>query len=174
MKRALVIGCPGSGKSTFSRELHKKTGLALYHLDMMYWREDGTTVERELFLRRLQDALEKDEWIIDGNYQSTLAHRLERCDTVFFLDYPASVCLDGIRRRIGKRRDDIPWVEREESEELVTFVESFRERVRPGILQLLSQNTDKRVVIFTSREEADAYLAHIRRDAYRKGEENLF
>ena len=164
MKRALVIGCPGSGKSTFSRELHKRTGLALYHLDMMYWKEDGARVGRELFLQSLYDTLEKDEWIIDGNYQSTLPLRLDACDTVFFLDYPTSVCLDGIRERIGKRRDDIPWVEKEESEELVALVEGFRSSARPEIIKLLSQARDKRVVIFTSREEASAYLS---------GEENL-
>ena len=47
MKKVIVIGCPGSGKSTVSRALHKKTGIPLYHLDMMYWNADKTTVEKE-------------------------------------------------------------------------------------------------------------------------------
>ena len=44
MKRVMVIGCPGSGKSTFSRALHSKTGLPLFYLDMMYWNPDRTRV----------------------------------------------------------------------------------------------------------------------------------
>ena len=68
MKKVIVIGCPGSGKSTVSRALHNKTGIPLYHLDMMYWNADKTTVEKGVFLERLSAVLEKNEWIIDGNY----------------------------------------------------------------------------------------------------------
>ena len=95
MKRILVIGCPGSGKSTFSGALQEKTGLPLIHLDRLYWNADRTTVEKEVFRRRLRDALEGETWIIDGDYASTMELRLQRCDTVFFLDYPADVCLNG-------------------------------------------------------------------------------
>ena len=98
MKKIIVIGCPGSGKSTFSRELHKVTGIELFHLDMMYWNSDKTTVERDVFLERLNLVLKKDEWIIDGNYASTMELRLQNCDTIFFLDYPLELCLEGIRK----------------------------------------------------------------------------
>ena len=59
MKKVIVIGCPGSGKSTVSRALHNKTGISLYHLDMMYWNADKTTVEKSVFLKRLSAVLEK-------------------------------------------------------------------------------------------------------------------
>ena len=65
MKRIIVIGCPGSGKSTFSRELHRITGIPLYPLDLMYWNADRTTVEKSLFLERLAEAMTQEEWIID-------------------------------------------------------------------------------------------------------------
>ena len=76
MKKIIVIGCPGSGKSTFSRALHNKTGIPLYHLDMMYWNSNKTTVEKFIFLERLSEALQKSEWIIDGNYNSTILTEL--------------------------------------------------------------------------------------------------
>ena len=67
MKRVMVIGCPGSGKSTFSKALHKKTSLPLFHLDLMNWNSDRSTVERNIFIERLYKTIQKDEWIIDGN-----------------------------------------------------------------------------------------------------------
>ena len=114
MKRIIVIGCPGSGKSRFSKELHDKTGIPLHHLDMMYWNADKTTVDMNIFLKRLTDVIEGDSWIIDGNYASTLEMRMEACDTVVFLDYPTDICLEGIVARRGKTRSDMPWIETEE------------------------------------------------------------
>jgi len=158
MKRIIVIGCPGSGKSTFSRALHNITGIALYHLDMMYWNADKTTVERSLFHNRLSDALEKDEWIIDGNYGSTMELRLAACDTVFFLDYPLDVCLDGIKERCGKPRSDMPWIETEEDVEFIEFIKNFNEKQRPHVLALFDKYNDKNIIFFTSREQANEYL----------------
>ena len=111
MKKIIVIGCPGSGKSTFSRSLHKLTGLPLYHLDLMYWNEDKTIVNKEVFLNRLNNALSLDEWIIDGNYNRTLDLRISYCDLIVYLDIPRRVCLwSVIKRRIKyarKSRDDM-------------------------------------------------------------------
>lgn len=158
MKKIIVIGCPGSGKSTFSRALHNKTDIPLYHLDMMFWNADKTTVEKGVFRERLSEVLEKDEWIIDGNYASTMELRLSACDTVIFLDYPTDVCLSGIRERKGKARSDMPWVETGDDEEFNEYVKNFTEQHRPQVLELLEKYGDKNVVVFKSREEADAFL----------------
>ena len=158
MKKVIVIGCPGSGKSTVSRALHNKTGIPLYHLDMMYWNTDKTTVEKSVFLERLSTVLEKDEWIIDGNYGSTMELRMAACDTVIFLDYPLDVCLDGIRERRGKPRSDMPWIETEEDAEFIEFIKSYNEQQKPKVLELLEKYRNKNIVIFKSREEADAFL----------------
>lgn len=101
MKKVIVIGCPGSGKSTFSRKLHKITGLSLFYLDMIYHKPDKTTVSKAEFDEKLHEILEQEEWIIDGNYIRTLPLRLEQCDTVFWLDYPLEVCLQGIEMRFA-------------------------------------------------------------------------
>ena len=158
MKKIIVIGCPGSGKSTFSRMLHNKTGIPLYHLDMMYWNEDKTTVEKSVFLERVSDVLEKNEWIIDGNYGSTMELRMAVCDTVFFLDYPLDVCLDGIKARRGNPRSDMPWIETEEDAEFIEYIKNFSEQQRPKVLELLEKYSDKNILIFKSREEADTFL----------------
>ena len=161
MKKIIVIGCPGAGKSTFSRLLHSKTGIPLYHLDMLYWNGDKTTVEKEVFLDRLSNVLAEDEWIIDGNYISTMELRLSLCDTVFFLDYPTELCLDGVRTRRGVARSDIPWIETDEDTEFIEYVEKFNVEQRPRVLSLLERYSDKNIFIFKSREETDKFCQNI-------------
>ena len=158
MKKVIVIGCPGSGKSTFSRALHKKTGIPLYYLDMMYWNADKTTVEKSVFLSRLAAALDTDAWIIDGNYGASMEMRMQACDTVIFLDYPLDICLDGIRARRAKPREDMPWIETVEDAEFLEFIKSYGEQQKPRVLALLEKYRDKSVIVFKSREQAEAYL----------------
>ena len=162
MERAIVIGCPGGGKSTFARALAGNTGLPLYYLDMMYWNADKTTVERGLFLARLAEAMEGERWIIDGNYVSTMEMRLEKCDTVFFLDYPSEVCLAGVEARMGKPRPDMPWVETEWDGEFRQLIEDFAVKSRPKILALLEKHAEKEMHIFRTRAEAEDFLTKIK------------
>ena len=161
MKKIIVIGCPGSGKSRFSKELNAKTDIPLFHLDMMYWNADKTIVEKSVFLKRLENVISEKEWIIDGNYASTMELRISVCDTVFFLDYPTEVCLDGVKERHGKPRSDMPWIEHEEDSEFIKFIENFNKSQRPDILALLDKYSNKNIVIFKSREEADNFIEHI-------------
>ena len=162
MRKVIVIGCPGSGKSTFSKALHAATGLPLYHLDMMHWNADATEVEKSVFMERLHRVLEQAAWIIDGNYRSTMELRMQHCDTVFFLDYPTDVCLDGIKSRKGKERTDIPCqMPENDDEEFVEFIRNYNSVNRPEVLQLLRRYSDKDVIVFKSREEADKYISDI-------------
>ena len=158
MKRVMIIGCPGSGKSTFARALAAKTGLPLYCLDLMYWNPDRTTKPKEEFRAALRETVNLPEWIIDGNYGSTLELRMEACDTVIFLDYPLEVCLSGVEERRGKPRPDMPWVETELDLEFIEFIKKFNEESRPRILDLLEQYKNKNIVVFSSRAEADDFL----------------
>ncbi len=91
MLRAIVIGSPGAGKSTFARKLRDTAHLPLYYLDMLWHKPDKTTISKEEFDAALQELLKKDRWIIDGNYLRTLEIRLQACDTVFLLDYPVKL-----------------------------------------------------------------------------------
>ena len=102
MLKAIIIGSPGAGKSTFARKLRDITNLPLYYLDMLWHKPDGTNISREEFDLQLGEILKKRRWIIDGNYRRTLETRLKECHTVFLLDFPLEVCLLGAKSRIGK------------------------------------------------------------------------
>ena len=111
MERVLIIGGNGSGKTTFSKQLEEKTGLPLVHLDSLYWKENWESVSREEFDELLEQELIKPKWILDGNMNRTLPHRLTYCDTVVYLDFSSFSCLCGVITRTikyyGKTRPDM-------------------------------------------------------------------
>ena len=159
MKKAIVIGCPGSGKTTFVIKLNEKTGLPLYHLDAIWHKPDKTHVPREEFDKMSAEIFATDEWIIDGNYGRTIEERLRHCDTVFLFDLPTEVCLQGALERIGKGRYDLPWLEKEPDPEFMQFIREFSQTALPKIYALIEKyKAEKQVVIFKSREEADEYI----------------
>ena len=162
-KRVAVIGCPGGGKSTFSRALRDRVDLPLYHLDAIYWREDRTHLSREEFYPLMREIIAREEWIIDGNYNSTLEWRVAACDLLIFLDYPTEVCLEGVRARRGQKRSDMPWVEEGDDQEFLEFIRAFETESRPRILEWIKKYPDKAVVTFRTREEAEGYLAGLER-----------
>lgn len=158
MNKVIVIGCPGSGKTTFSEKLHQKTNLPLYYLDAIWHKPDKTHIARSEFDERLHEILNEDFWIIDGNYQRTLETRLQYCDTVFLFDLPVEVCLEGAVSRLGKGRYDMPWIEKELSLEFKQQIELFPINQLPQIYELLEKYKEKNVIIFKTRKEMDDYL----------------
>lgn len=159
MEKVIVIGSPGAGKSTFARKLAERTGLPLYYLDMLWHKPDRTHISREEFDEQLARMIRQDRWIIDGDYSRTLEVRLAACDTAYFLDYPLEICLAGAEARVGKKREDMPWVETEFDPEFRQWIVDFHKDQLPGIYDLLVKyGENKTVVVFKSRAEADAYL----------------
>ncbi|MBR3815853.1 MAG: adenylate kinase [Clostridia bacterium] len=159
MKKVIVIGCPGSGKTTFAEKLSKSTGLPLYYLDAIWHKPDKTHIPMEEFDERITEIFKESEWIIDGNYKRTIEMRLRQCDTVFLFDLTTSVCIQGVTDRIGKGRYDLPWIETELDEEFRKFIEEFPKDTLPYIYELLDKYSDEKdIVVFRSREEADEYL----------------
>ena len=159
--RILILGCPGSGKSTFARALGERTGLPVVHLDNIWWRADGTHISREEFDRALAELLAGEKWIMDGDYSRTYEVRIRASDTLIFLDYPEDVCMAGIIARVGQDRPDMPWTEGTLDPELVAQVQSYRRDNRPAIYALLEKYSEKQAIIFTDRTRADRWLSEL-------------
>lgn len=163
MNKAIVIGCPGSGKTTFAEKLNKVTGLPLYYLDAIWHKPDRTHISREQFDERISEIFQIPQWIIDGNYNRTIEMRLKECDTVFLFDLPTEVCLQGATERLGKGRYDLPWIEKELDPEFEGFIKEFSKKSLPEIYELIEKyKQEKQVIIFKTRKEADEYIANIR------------
>ena len=164
MKRILIIGCPGSGKSYFAKRLGELLNLPVIHMDNLYWTKQKTSITREELENKLKPYLESDSWIIDGNYHHTLKMRLKYATDVFFLDVSREECIQGMLERIDQERDDIPWVEtREDAEELIAWTEDYEKRTKPEEEALLNEHPDVKVHRFKSRKEIDNYLENIKK-----------
>ena len=163
MNKAIIIGCPGSGKTTFAEKLKDCTGLPLYYLDAIWHKPDKTHISREEFDERITEIFSAPKWIIDGNYKRTIEVRLIECDTVFLFDLPTEVCLQGATERIGKGRYDLPWIETELDPEFKRFIEEFPANTLPYIYELIDKyKCEKQVIIFKSRKEADDFIDKLR------------
>jgi adenylate kinase family enzyme len=162
MEKVIIIGCPGSGKTTFAEKLNKYTELPLYYLDAIWHKSDKTHIPREEFDERISEIFNTPKWIIDGNYKRTIEMRLKECDTVFLFDLPTEICIQGATERIGKGRYEMPWIETELDPEFKQFIEDFPKDTLPYIYELLDKyKANKNIIIFKSREESNLYLNNL-------------
>ena len=164
MERIMIIGSGGSGKSTLARRLGEKTGLPVVHLDQIWWSPGNWKhLEREEFDVLLAKELEKPQWILDGNYDRTMEIRLERADTVLYLDFPRIVSFWGWVTRViknrGRAREDMaPGCGEWFDPEMAKWVWNFNKKNRARYHGILSAQTDKTVHIFRSRRQAKRFL----------------
>lgn len=160
MKRIIVIGCPGSGKSYLSKRIHEATGIPLFHLDNIWWKDDSNHISRDEFDEILTAVMNTESWIIDGDYSRTMERRMNECDTVIFLDYSLAQCLSGIRERENVARDDCPILT--VNQQLIDEVEKYRLEKRPAVMQLLEKYSDKDILVFNERSQAENWLKNIK------------
>lgn len=169
MERILLIGNAGAGKTTFARRLAQKLALPLVHLDNLYWCGNWEHLSRDEFDAILQCELEKPHWIIDGNFNRTLPHRLRYCDTVFYFDFPAVTCLAGVTKRIltnlGKARPDMGGncIEHFDFQKIFFYrnVLTFNRQHRQNYYNLLNNTRGIKVIILKNRRQARSFLKNL-------------
>ena len=167
MERIIIIGCGGAGKSTLARQLGEKTGLPVVHLDQIFWSPGNWQhLEKETFDALLMAEMEKPQWILDGNYNRTMERRLEKCDTVIYLDFNRFICLAGWMKRVitnwGKARADMaPGCNEWFDPEFAKWIWNFNNQKRAIYLNMLSHLEDKKVYILKNRREVRRFLSQI-------------
>lgn len=159
MKKVIIIGCPGAGKSHFAKKLHRMTGITLYHLDLIWHKPDKTHISRADFDERLKEIFQEDAWIMDGDFSRTMEIRMQACDTIILFDIPYEICMQGIRNREGTKRDDMPWEVAETDAMFLNEVKNYIPEQLPKVYQLIDKyKYSKEIIIFKTREEAEQWL----------------
>ena len=163
MERILIIGCSGSGKTTLARALGEKLHLPVIHLDQLWWKEGWRNVTREEFDSRLAMVLNMEQWIIDGNFSRTMPARLEKCDTVIYLDFGRWECLLGLFQRLagsyGRVRPDMPpgCPERFDPA-FLKWIWNYNTRNRPRNYAWLAQARHAKTIVLKNRRQIQAFL----------------
>ena len=171
MRKILVIGSGGSGKSTFSTRLGALLNIEVTHLDQCFWRPGWVKPEPEEWLQIVTELTDRDSWILDGNYSGTLELRIQKCDTVVFLDLSRWVCLwrivtRSLRYRKGRRPDMAAGCPEQLTLEFVLWVWNYPRRSKPKIVKLLRENGEgKEIVWLRSRGEVERFLKRFELEA---------
>ncbi|EEM09860.1 AAA family ATPase [Bacillus pseudomycoides] len=164
MRKIMIIGSGGAGKSTFSRRLGEILQLPVFHLDALYWKKDWVLASREEQIQVQKELVTQEAWIIDGNYGFTMDIRLEAADTIIFIDLPRIQCLYRvIKRRIqyhNKTRPDMgEGCEEQLDFEFLKWVWTYPKVKRPAILgKIQAVSAEKNIVIFKSSAEIEEFL----------------
>ena len=166
MERILIIGCPGSGKTRLAKQLGDKTKLPVVHLDRLWWTGQWENVSREEFDARLEEVLEGEKWIIDGNFSRTMPLRLKHCDTIIYLDYNRFQCLAGMVQRVvanyGKSRPDMGGNCPERFDpEFIKFIWDFNKNNRSMNYTWIAQARHANAVVLKNRRQTKQFLAQL-------------
>jgi adenylate kinase family enzyme len=164
MRRVLVIGSGGAGKSTFARRLGKLLDLQVIHLDVNYWKPGWVETPKDGWRRKVEELAKGEAWIIDGNYSGTLDVRLAACDTVVFLDLPRTVCIRRVLKRVltyrdGTRPDMAEGCSEKFNFEFLRWIWNYPSQTRPKIVELLEKHSqDKLIVRLRSDAEVERFF----------------
>ena len=160
MKRVLIIGCCGAGKSTLAIGLADKTNLPIIHLDSYYWKPNWIETPKDEWTEIVKRLCSQPEWIMDGNYVNSLPVRLSFADTVIFLDFNTVSCLFGAFRRLilRHRPDKIEGCKERIDFEFLKWIIMFKARQTPKITALLRSYANGKVYVLRNGRQCKEFL----------------
>jgi adenylate kinase family enzyme len=138
VRRVLIIGNSGGGKSTLARRLGEKLGLPVIHLDVLFWKPGWVESDRDDYRARVMAALEAPAWICDGQFTSTFHLRMPMADTIVWIDQPRALCLfraiwRAVTYRKGGRPDMAEGCREKIDFEFYRYIWTFDRKVKPEI-----------------------------------------
>ncbi|MBM7645581.1 adenylate kinase family enzyme [Scopulibacillus daqui] len=175
MKKIMVIGVSaGVGKSTFAKKLGEALNINVYHLDALYWKPGWVEAAAEEFEAAQRAIINRDQWIIEGNYSGTFDIRFDRADTIFYLELPLYVCLYRVFKRwlmnIGKTRPDMGEGCKEKLDWpflkfICTTYYPRKKKMAERLQAFQTPDSQKTVFILKSKQEIQSNLDHFVKEA---------
>lgn len=167
MKKVLVIGSSGSGKSTFASRLGEILKLPVIHMDMLFWHPNWVETPKDEWRKVVEKSVQGESWVMDGNYSATMDLRLPVCDTVIFLETPRIICVYRILKRVvtykkGSRPDIPEGCDEKFDWDFVKIVWNYPIRSKPKIEALLKKlASEKKVIRLKSTKEIENFLTEL-------------
>lgn len=167
MKKIILIGSGGAGKSTLARQLGAALQIEVIHLDALFWKPNWTPVQREKQVEIQKELVNKEEWIIDGNYGGTIDIRLQAADTIIFLDIPRTICVyRAFKRMIQYRNKTRPDMGKDCNERLdinfLKWIWRYPKTKRPDIVKKLEGlSTEKQIIILQTPKQIQQFIENI-------------
>jgi len=167
MKKILILGSCGAGKTTFAKRLHELIGIKIIHLDQCYWKPNWMRTEKDEWENEVKKLIQKEEWIMDVNYRSTLDIRIPAADTIIWLDFSRFVCLwRTIKRKIKNDRFDKldGCHERINFDFIKWILWNFPRQNRKQLLKILREIKlagEKEAYVLKSNKEIDLFLKKV-------------
>ena len=167
MSKIIIIGCPGSGKSTLTFKIQDILNYPVMHLDKVYHIDNDTRISTEELIQKVDEfANSNDNWIIDGNYISTMEQRIILADTIVLLDLDSNICVENALARSKKERQadmaagfDVSKI----SQDFLDYIAKFKESTLPRIMNLFEKYKDsKNLIILKSYKEIDEYVNQLK------------
>ncbi|MBE5739186.1 MAG: topology modulation protein [Clostridiales bacterium] len=163
MAKIIIIGCPGSGKSTMTFKINEILNYPVLHLDKTYHIDNNTHISRAELVEKVNSFVTSHQnWIIDGNYISTIEQRIQLADTVILLDIDKDTCIQNAigRSKKEKTADMADGFDNSQIQnEFIEFIKNFKSNSLPKIMELLEHyKHDKKIFIFKTYSEIDDFI----------------
>ncbi|MEC5302211.1 DNA topology modulation protein [Staphylococcus shinii] len=168
MSKIIVIGSSGSGKSTLSRELSHMLEIPVYHLDKLFWKPNWVMTTKDEQFKIQNSLLDKNEWIIDGNYTGILEERLLSADTIIFLNLPRRICYYRVFKRLlknfGKTRIDMGKDCKERINlTFLKYIWNYPKYRKPFLLKKFRKlENEKKIFVLNSKKEIKEFKIQLR------------
>jgi adenylate kinase family enzyme len=174
MRRIVVLGTSGSGKSTFAQQVAQRLSLRYVELDALHWEPNWNQAPLAVFRERISAAINGDDWIVDGNYSKVRDAIWPTADTFIWLDYSMTIVFTRVVRRTFRRwwkseqlwsgnREELWWHFFTQNSLFLWVVQTWRihRRDYPKMLQEQSQ-AGKRIVRLRHPDEAERWIANLK------------